>query len=73
MAESLQELQVMPNSLSDSSRRVDLWMNMEKTKVMYNAHVTPRPVTVNGATLEVKSYARIHLFRPNYTIRVAQL
>ncbi|CAH0731533.1 unnamed protein product, partial [Brenthis ino] len=53
MAETLQDLEEMLNSLGDSSRRVGLGMNLDKTKIMSNCHVSPRPVIVNGAVLEV--------------------
>ena len=28
-------------------------MNLNKTKVMFNEHVTPEPISVNGDALEV--------------------
>ncbi|CAH2097257.1 unnamed protein product [Euphydryas editha] len=43
----------MLNSLNESSRRVGLGMNLDKTKVMFNKHVIPRPVSVDGILLEV--------------------
>ena len=53
MAETLQELQQMLNDLADSSVRIGLRMNFDKTKVMFNEHVLPEPVAVHGAVLEV--------------------
>ena len=53
MAETLHDLEEMLNGLGDSSRRVGLGINFDKTKVMFNSHVSPRPVVVSGATLEV--------------------
>ena len=28
-------------------------MNLDKTKIMFNEHVTPEPIAVNGGALEV--------------------
>ncbi|CAG9133443.1 unnamed protein product [Plutella xylostella] len=53
MAESLQELSWVLSGLNAASRRVGLGMNLDKTKVMYNAHIKPEPVAVGEATLEV--------------------
>ncbi|CAG9120660.1 unnamed protein product [Plutella xylostella] len=53
MAESLQELSWMLSGLNAASRRVGLGMNLDKTKVMYNAHIKPEPVAVGEATIEV--------------------
>lgn len=53
MAETLQDLQQMLNDLADSSVRIGLRMNFDKTKVMFNEHVLPEPVAVHGAVLEV--------------------
>ncbi|XP_072938827.1 uncharacterized protein [Epargyreus clarus] len=53
MAESLEDLNTMLNDLCDASQRVGLKMNMDKTKIMSNVHVTPMPVVVDGVTLEV--------------------
>ncbi|KAJ0178721.1 hypothetical protein K1T71_005496 [Dendrolimus kikuchii] len=52
-AETLEGLTDMLNSLNESSRRVGLGMNLDKTKVMFNEHVMPRPVNVDGSPLEV--------------------
>ncbi|KAI8426769.1 hypothetical protein MSG28_014457 [Choristoneura fumiferana] len=43
MAESLEELNNMLSDLSIVSQQVDLKMNMDKTKIMSNVHVTPVP------------------------------
>ncbi|KAA5557144.1 hypothetical protein F3G48_32895, partial [Pseudomonas aeruginosa] len=53
MAESLQDLQEMVHSLNAASQRVDLGMNLDKTKVMFNGNVIPRPIDVGGTPLEV--------------------
>jgi hypothetical protein len=53
MAESLQDLQEMLSSLNAASRRVGLGMNLDKTKVMFNEHIVPEPVSVEGVPLEV--------------------
>ncbi|KAG7311735.1 hypothetical protein JYU34_002791 [Plutella xylostella] len=53
MAESLQELSWMLSGLNAASRRVGLGMKLDKTKVMYNAHIKPEPVAVGEATIEV--------------------
>jgi hypothetical protein len=43
MAETLQDLQLILNDLADSSARIGLRMNLDKTKVMFNEHVLPEP------------------------------
>ncbi|CAG4978815.1 unnamed protein product [Colias eurytheme] len=43
----------MLNNLNESSQRVGLKMNLDKTKVMFNAHVVPKSVIINESTLEV--------------------
>nr|ADI61810.1 endonuclease-reverse transcriptase [Bombyx mori] len=53
MAESLQDLQEMVHSLNAASQRVGLGMNLDKTKVMFNGNVIPRPIDVGGTPLEV--------------------
>ncbi|KAI8430387.1 hypothetical protein MSG28_000676 [Choristoneura fumiferana] len=53
VAETLQDLQHMLNGLADSSQRVGLRMNLDKTKVMFNEHVSPEPIAVQGSVLEV--------------------
>ncbi|CAB3240548.1 unnamed protein product [Arctia plantaginis] len=53
MAETLQDLQQMLNDLADTSVRIGLRMNLDKTKVMFNEHVLPEPIAVHGAVLEV--------------------
>ena len=53
MAETLEDLNTMLEDLSNASQRVGLKMNMDKTKVMSNAHVVPAPVKVGNVTLEV--------------------
>ncbi|WP_419894575.1 reverse transcriptase domain-containing protein, partial [Proteus faecis] len=52
MAESLEDLSTMLESLNRVSQQVGLKMNMDKTKVMSNAHVTPSPVSVGNSILE---------------------
>ncbi|KAG6463957.1 uncharacterized protein LOC115452713 [Manduca sexta] len=52
-AETLEELSGMLNDLGGSSRRVGLGMNLDKTKVMFNKHVVPGPISVDGIPLEV--------------------
>lgn len=53
MAESLEELNTMLSDLSTVSQQVGLKMNMDKTKIMLNVHVTPVPVIVGNDSLEV--------------------
>ncbi|KAI8433032.1 hypothetical protein MSG28_013899 [Choristoneura fumiferana] len=53
MAESLEELNTMLSDLSIVSQQVGLKMNMDKTKIMSNVHVTPVPVIVGNDALEV--------------------
>ncbi|PZC82734.1 hypothetical protein B5X24_HaOG209832 [Helicoverpa armigera] len=53
MAETLQDLQQMLNDLAESSLRIGLRMNLDKTKVMFNEHVLPEPIAIHGAVLEV--------------------
>ena len=43
----------MLDGLVESSVRIGLRMNLDKTKVMFHEHVTPEPIAVNGSTLEV--------------------
>jgi hypothetical protein len=53
MAEMLKDLQLMLNDLADSSARIGLRMNLDKTKVMFNEHILPKPIAICGAVLEV--------------------
>ncbi|CAG5058806.1 unnamed protein product [Parnassius apollo] len=53
MAESLEDLSTMLNDLNSVSQRISLKMNMDKTKIMFNVHVTPMPVIVGSTMLEV--------------------
>jgi hypothetical protein len=53
MAETLQDLQLMLNDLADSSARIGLRMNLDKTKVMFNEHVLPEPIAICRGVLEV--------------------
>jgi hypothetical protein len=53
MAETLQDLQLMLNDLADTSARIGLRMNLDKTKVMFNEHVLLEPIAICGAGLEV--------------------
>ncbi|CAK1584698.1 unnamed protein product [Parnassius mnemosyne] len=43
----------MLNDLNSVSQRIGLKMNMDKTKIMFNVHVTPMPVVVGNTKLEV--------------------
>jgi hypothetical protein len=43
----------MLNDLADSSARIGLRMNLDKTKVMFNEHVLLEPITILKAVLEV--------------------
>jgi hypothetical protein len=43
----------MLNDLADSSARIGLRMNLDKTKFMFNEHVLPEPIAILGAVLEV--------------------
>lgn len=53
MAETMEDLNTMLEDLRSASQRVGLRMNMDKTKIMSNAHVVPSPVHVGNTTLEV--------------------
>ncbi|XP_026313952.1 uncharacterized protein LOC113225758 [Hyposmocoma kahamanoa] len=53
MAESLQDLQKMLNSLNAASLSVGLQMNLDKTKVLFNELVISEPISINGERLEV--------------------
>jgi hypothetical protein len=53
MAETLQDLQLMLHDLANSSVRIGLRMVLDKTKVMFNEHVLPEPITICGAVLKV--------------------
>ncbi|KAG6448570.1 hypothetical protein O3G_MSEX005586 [Manduca sexta] len=55
MAETLEELQQMLNSLASAAQRIGLTMNLDKTKLMINDHLDPRPIVVNRHLLEVVS------------------
>jgi hypothetical protein len=52
-AETLQDLQLMLDDLADSSSRIGLRMNLDKTKVMFNEHVLPESIAICGAVREV--------------------
>lgn len=43
----------MLNGLADASQRVGMGMNLDKTKIMVNEHITPVPITVADTPLEV--------------------
>lgn len=49
VAETVQDLQYMLNSPADSSARIGLRMNQDKTKVLFNEHVLPDPIILNGS------------------------
>lgn len=49
----MQELGEMLNGLNYSFQRVGFKMNLNKTKTIFNAYVTPGRITVGGATIEV--------------------
>jgi hypothetical protein len=53
MTETLQDLQLMLNDLANFSVRIGLRMALDKTKVMFNEHVLPEPITICGAVLKV--------------------
>ncbi|CAK1600115.1 unnamed protein product [Parnassius mnemosyne] len=53
MAESLEDLSTMLNDLNSVYQRIGLKMNMDKTKIMFNVHVTPMPVAIRSTKLEV--------------------
>ena len=53
MAKSLEDLGTMLRDLSSASQQVGLKMNMDKTKIMSNIHVAPKPVSIGSATIEV--------------------
>ncbi|XP_052737833.1 putative uncharacterized transposon-derived protein F52C9.6 isoform X1 [Bicyclus anynana] len=53
MAQTLDDLSTMLNDLSSVSQQVGLKMNMGKTKIMCNAHVSLHPVIVENAALEI--------------------
>ncbi|CAH2224569.1 jg25441 [Pararge aegeria aegeria] len=53
MAETLGDLNAMPNDLSRVYQQVGLRMNMSKTKIMSNAHVALHPVIVGSSALEI--------------------
>jgi exonuclease III len=53
MAETMEDLSTMLDGLSGASQQVGLKMNMDKTKIMSNAHVVPTPLKVGDSTLEI--------------------
>jgi hypothetical protein len=66
MAETPQGLQLMLKDLADSSTRIGLRMNLDKTKVMFNEHVLPEPIAICGAVLEV---VQKYVYRANVAVR----
>ena len=59
----------MLNDLSKVSERVvGLKMNMDKTKIMLNAHIVPTPLMVGGSMFEVVD-EYIYLGQTNCTVR----
>ncbi|CAK1584434.1 unnamed protein product [Parnassius mnemosyne] len=61
MAESLEDLSTMLNDLNSVSQRIGLKMNMDKTKIMFNVHVTPMPVVVGNTKLEVVGNTKLEV------------
>ena len=60
IAQDLEELKISLNELSVASTQHCLKINMAKTKVLRNKHVTQRPVIVGGSVIEeVQSYIRL--------------
>lgn len=51
MIKSLEELSTLLGGLNRVSQRVGLRINMDKMKVMSNAHVSPTPVLLGGLAL----------------------
>ncbi|KAI8440939.1 hypothetical protein MSG28_009236 [Choristoneura fumiferana] len=77
MAESLEGLNTMLSDLSIVSQQVGLKMNMDKTKIMSNVHVTPVPVIVGNDVLEVVDHyvylgQVVQLGRSNFDKEVAR-
>ena len=52
IAQDLEELKISLNELSVASTQHCLKINMAKTKVLRNKHVTQRPVIVEGSVIE---------------------
>ena len=60
IAQGLEELEIILNELSVASMQHGLKINMAKSKVLHNKHVTQRPVIAEGSiTEEVQSYVYI--------------
>lgn len=77
MAESMDDLGTMLRDLNTVSQQVGLNMNMGKTKIMSNAHVTPIPVHVGNDKIEaVEQYVylgqTIQLGRLNFDKEVCR-
>lgn len=53
MAEFLRVLQQILNNFLDISVHIVLQMNLDRSKLMFNEHVTPGPIADNGSALEV--------------------
>lgn len=53
VADAMQELQHMLQSLVNSSGHIGLWMNLDKTKIMFNEHIIPGQIALNGIAVEV--------------------
>lgn len=52
-----------------NARKKGLEVNLNKTKIMYNSHISPRSIVVNGAALEVVQ-ENVYL---GYTIQLDRL
>jgi hypothetical protein len=65
----------MLNDLADSSVSFGLRKNLDKTKVMFNEHILPEPIAIDGAVLEViQKYVylgqTLQLGRHNFEVEV---
>ncbi|XP_063589368.1 uncharacterized protein LOC134766400 [Penaeus indicus] len=52
MAHSPQELEKLLNDINNNSKPVGLNMHLGKIKVMFNKHIAPKDISVNGTTIE---------------------
>jgi hypothetical protein len=66
MAKTLQDLQLMLNDLADSSGRIGLRMNLDKTKAMLNKRITGNDSDLRSRP---RSCTKICLPRANIAVR----
>lgn len=48
VAETVQDLQCILGTLAESSAHIGLWMNWDKTRIIFNEHVISELIILNG-------------------------